>query len=258
MWRILFIFAFIAACESCRVIEQKANGIEVPRSMHTSQVLLEIFVTYDQKYLASGVLISPDFVLSTSRSLFGYLFINVHVYAYKLRDVFEDEREIYRSTNVTFHPDYDGNNFLNDVALIRLPVTLDVGNRPYSLATLPEASDLLLTGTEGKLVGWGMLDYKDDNAAEFKHEQTMTVLSDEYCRQAYPGKWNEMSTYEGRVCIVKPFGKNCVSDVGSPFFIDGVLYGLQSFGQNEACDEAYPNGIQEIRHHRDWILSNIA
>lgn len=257
MWKLLVILNLFAIAQCCRVIEQKANGIEQTRSAFTSHVFLETFITYDQKYMCSGVLVSANYVLTTRNCVFGMMFVNVHVYAHKLRDVFENEREIYRATEAVYKPDFDGLNSINDVALVKLPTPLNVAARPYSIAQLPDVAQLLLPGTEGRLVGWGLLDHIDDNAAAFKHAQVMRVVSEEVCREAYPNKWSSSSEIQGRVCVQRNFGKNCVGDDGSPFFIGDVVYGIQSFGQKEACDEAYPNGIQDIRYHVDWINSVI-
>lgn len=258
MWKLTVLLSLLAVVQGCRVIVERANGVQQPRSAHVSHVLLETFLTYEQKYLCSGVLISANHVLTTVNCVFGWVFVNVHVYPYKLRDVFEDAREIHRSTEVHYKPEFNLLDHSNDVALVKLPVTLNVAARPYAIAQLPAASSMLMPGHEGKSVGWGLLNYKDDNAAAFKHEQTMKVISDDICREAYPGWWANESARQGRICILRNFGANCVSDTGSPFYIGDVVYGLQSFGQREACDSAYPNGIQEVRVHLDWINSILA
>lgn len=249
------ILSIIALVQSCRVIEQKANGVDLTRTDHPSHVLLEAFVDYDLKYLCSGVLISADYVLTTANCVFGSMFVNVHVYSYQLRDVFESDREIYRSTEFVMNEAFDGLNHISDVALVKLPSTLDIAARPYTIAQLPTAA--LETETYGEAVGWGLFDYTDDNAASITQEQSMRVVSDDICREAYPGLWTDEATRLGRACILRSFGRNCVSDSGSPFMIGDVIHGLLSFGQDEACDDALPNGIQEVFTHLTWIRSII-
>lgn len=252
MWKFLVILSFFAIAQSCRVIEEKAKGMTLVRDAHPSLVLLEPFLTFNQKYLCSGVLISADYVLTTASCVFGATFINVHVYAHNLRDVHEDAREIYRSTSYEMHPNYEGFNYLNDVALVKLPTTLKISERPYAIAQLPQSE--LAAGIEGGLLGWGLLEFKDDNAAAFTQRETLFVIDDVICRASYPGKWNDESVAQGRVCIMRePQANNCVSDVGSPFMIDDVVHGLQSFGQLQACDSGLPNGIQSVFHHSAWI-----
>lgn len=257
MWKLLVVLSIFAVAQGCRLIEQKANGIEQSRQAFPSLVLLEPFVTFKQSYMCSGVLINADHVLTTANCVFGAEFVNVHVYAHKVRDVFEAEREIYRSTEYFMKPEFDGNLELNDVALVKLPLTLNLVARPYAVAQLPGNNVFLTAGTEGNVVGWGLLNFKDDNAASIKHAQTMRVISDADCRAAHPGHWQNEENYEGRVCIQRTTGINCVSDSGSPFMIGDVVYGLLSFGQQEACNNGSPNGIQEVRHHLAWINDNI-
>lgn len=238
------------------MIEQKANGVEqLDRDANSAHVLLETFVTYDSKYLCSGVLISADYVMTTRSCVFGSLFVNVHVYPYKLRDSFESNREIYRATEITFNSEFDGLTHLNDVALLKLPVTLKISERPYNFAQLPEVAPT--AGITGKTIGWGLLNFKDDNAASIKHEQSMVLLAEPFCRMMYPGIWASETT-QGRGCVMKPAGTNCVGDSGAPFMVGNVLQGLLSFGQEQACEENdFPNGIQVVFDHLPWIHSVI-
>jgi secreted trypsin-like serine protease len=252
MWTFLVILSFIAVAESCKAVVDKPDGIVPRREDHPSHVLIETFQSYEEKFWCSGVLISAKYVLTTAECVINQMFVNVHIYPNKLRDVFEVEREIYRSTDVQFKPDFDGATYLNDVALIKLPVTLDIAAKPYAIAKLPGYSNYLDEGREGTTVGYGLLNYKNDKASTYKNEQTMKVVSSTKCREAYP-KWSSDSNYLGRMCIQRETGNNCVSDVGSPFYIDDVVYGLQSFGQMQACESTLPNGIQEVRWHRVWI-----
>ena len=252
MWKFLVIFCILSAVKSCRV-EEKADEDSPRREDHPSHVLVETFLTFEKKYWCSGVLISANYVLTTAECVLDLNFVNVHIYAFNLRDVFEAEREIYKSSVVEFKPSFDRSKYLNDLALIKLPITLNVAEKSYSIAQLPPFADQLVEGMEGNSVGWGLLNYSDNKASAFKITQVMKVVSDEKCREAYP-KWSDESEYSGRNCIQKEAGNNCASDVGSPFFIGNVIFGLQSFGQMEACSLGLPNGIQEVRFHAGWIL----
>lgn len=177
MWKFLVILSVFAAVQSCRVVVEKPDGIVPPREAHPSHVLIEAFITYDVKYWCSGALISSKYVLTTINCVFGQMFMNVHIYAHNLRDVFEAEREIYRTTEVQFKPDFDLANYMNDVALITLPVTLDVTSKSYAFAKLPAFADQLIEGREGMTVGWGLLNYRDESASKYKNEQVMKGLN---------------------------------------------------------------------------------
>lgn len=234
------------------MIEQKANGVEQTREAYSSHVLLETFLDYELKYLCSGVLVSADYVLTTARCVFGNFFVNVHVYPHQLRDEFEENREIYRSKEVVMHPEFDGLSYKHDVALVKLPSTLKVSERPYNFAILPNAAPA--TGTTGTAVGWGLFNFKDDNAAPLTHAQSMTLVTDTVCSATYPTIWG--SEAAGRACIVRFSGTNCVGDSGAPWFVDDVVHGLLSFGEEEACSStSTPNGMQVVFDHITWIRS---
>lgn len=250
---LVLIVSFIALCQCCRVIQESANGIQRNRDDYPAHVLIESFTSYEQKYMCSGALISDQYVLTTAKCVFGAMFVNVHVYAHNLRDVYEASREIYRSINITMKPEYNGFDNINDIALIQLPKMLNLATKPYKAVTLPNARDNLSDDIIGNTIGWGLLNFKDDNAATFKKEQAMKKVSDLICRTAYP-KWTSSATSVGRICIQRSnMMKNCISDEASPFMIGGKLYGLQSFGQTEACETGKPNGLQEVKYHLDWI-----
>lgn len=252
MWKFLVILCCLAVAQGCRVIEQKANGVEQTRTAHSSHVLLETFLDYELKYLCSGVLISADYVLTTARCVFGNFFVNVHVYPYKLRDEFEENREIYRSKEVVMHPEFDGLHFLHDVALVKLPSTLKISERPYNFATLPISAPAV--DVSGTAVGWGLFNFKDDNAAALTHAQSMTFQSEATCSAKYSSIWG--SEAAGRGCIVRTTGTNCVGDSGAPWFVGDVVHGLLSFGEEDACSiSASPNGIQVVFDHVAWIRS---
>lgn len=252
MWKIFVILSCISLAHGCRVIEQKANGVEQTRGTHSSHVLLETFLDYELKYLCSGVLVSADYVLTTARCVFGNLFVNVHVYPYQLRDEFEENREIYRSKEVIMHPEFDGLTRTHDVALVKLPSTLKIDERPYNFATLPTTAPE--EGTEGITVGWGLFNFKDDNAAPKTHAQSMTLVTETECNRRYPEIWG--SEAAGRGCVVRFAGTNCVGDSGAPWFVGDVVHGLLSFGEEEACStSSMPNGVQIVFDQITWIRS---
>jgi secreted trypsin-like serine protease len=238
------------------VIEQKANGVTTDRNDTSFLVLLEGFIDYDQKVLCSGVFISEKFILTAGHCVNETMFVNVHVYAHKLRDVYEDMRSIYKieRNNFTIRNENDpqSEDVFNDIALIRMPDSFQMKNYT-KIAQLPTAS--LAEGIEGKTYGWGLLDYTDDHAAPLKQEYSLRSINDTECHAAYPDVfWNNQA--QGRVCIKALSGTNCVSDNGSPFMVNDIIYGFQSYGQLEACDGTQPNLIQDVFYHSGWIRDN--
>lgn len=256
MLKIVFlVLCLIFISRGCRVIEERANGVTTKREDSSYLVLLEAYIVYEKNYFCTGSLISDKFVLTSAYCIFGMNFVNVHVYANKLRDEFEDKRSIYRVTNSDFilAPQFDGLQHLNDVGLIKMPDSFT----PKTYITYPQLpSTPLVVGTEIKTYGWGLLKFVDDHAASYKQELPLRILSLAECQEAYPNlNWNNGS--EGRLCVKAISGTNCVSDYGSPFVISNVVFGIQSAGQSEACDGDQPNLIQDIFFHAEWIQAQI-
>lgn len=258
MFKILFSLSCIFSISfACKTIEGKANGIlQKDRSEHPWQVLVETYLTYELKYLCSGALVHPQFVLTTTFCVFGAKFVNLHVYAWNLADEFEDEREIYRGNEVITHPDFDGLKHLHDISLVKFKNPLNVAAKSYAIIPMAEIGDNLNPGDSGQISGWGLLNYTKDQASNIRHTQVVYVQKEEDCDEDY-GPFNGENM--GRVCLRRFPGANCVSDYGSLFIKDGKLFGILSFGQKEACEYAgLFNGMQDIRVHREWIDTEIA
>jgi secreted trypsin-like serine protease len=256
MLKIFFLFSFLAiSVQSCRVIQDGAGGVEVQRDIHPSVVLIETFIAYDLKYYCQGVLITPTYVLTTARCVISSIFVNVHVYAYKLFDVNEEDREIYRvpAENLIFKPNFERYISHNDVALIRLPVTLNLATKNYKLAQLPTGP---LTGNEkGVSVGWGLVDFYDEDefVTERKHEIEVTFATQAECALAYPRLNWTFYGEGGRGCIYSTEEKNCVAGHGSPFFVNDVVHGLHSYAYYGCEDVGVLSGIQLTFYHMFWI-----
>lgn len=249
----LIILSIIVWTQGCIVINPEANGVSIERNAHPGHVLIENIQSYEKKLLCSGVLISDRYVLTTASCVATNIFINVHLNAHTLRDVFEEKRVIYRAKSVKIRPGYVKDLFINDVAIIGLPETLIFTGKAYAPVDLPVAMDILKDNSLGKFVGWGMINFEDTKAGLTKQELEINIISEKQCREAFP-LWELPTETSGRACVaMSGSGSNCVSDVGSPFMIGNKVYGLQSFGQIGGCYAGQPNGIQEIRYHVSWI-----
>lgn len=257
MQKIFILLSILNLTQGCRVVKnQSSGGTVVAREDHSSVVLIETFINFEVKYFCSGALISPNYVLTTARCVVGASFANLHIYAYKLFDVFEEGREIYKTTDFTFKENFERYINHNDIALVKLPVTLNLAVKQYKLAKLPTAP--MLENSQGISVGWGVLDFYDEDeyATEFKNQIELTFAPESECRLAYPRlNWTEIGT-AGRGCVVKKSGTNCISGHGSPFFIDDEVHAMQSFAYYGCEDEDVLTGIQLVHYHIDWIKSN--
>jgi Trypsin len=201
-------------------------------------------------------LIHPQFVLTTVKCIFGARFVNLHVYANNLEDENEDDREIYRSTEYIMHPDFEGLKDIHDLALVKFKSPLNIAAKKYAVINLPAVSDTLNAGDIGTVSGWGLLNFEKESASNLKHTQQMTVQTDALCEATY-GPFSGGA--EGRRCIKRVAGPNCVSDSGALFIRNAKLFGILSFGQEEACNiSGTMNGMQDIPAHLAWINGELA
>lgn len=256
MWKVVIFLGILSICQGCRVIEEFANGQVTRRESTSSVVLLEVYTGFENKYLCTGTIISPKFILTTASCVFGMSFVNVHVYAHMLRDQFEDKREIHRTDLPVHMNSYNGLDHINDIAIIELINPINMTGKNWIVpAELPTSS--LAEGSAGETTGWGLRNLNDDHAASLLQENSLVTISANLCQQAYP-RLNWSST-NGRSCIQRSVNlPNCVSDIGSPFTVNNIVYGLQSFGQVEACDSNSPNGITDVFTHISWIRGIIS
>lgn len=259
MLKLFLSLILILSTEGCQIIQKgPSGGREVSRADHSSVVLIETFIHYDRSYWCVGVLITANYVLTTARCVVGAMFSNIHVNAYKLKDEFERGREIHKATEFKLKEPFDRYINHNDIALVKLPVTLNIAVKNYKPAKLPTFEmDVNSTGIS---VGWGLYDFydKDEYATEFKSEINLKFIPEEDCRKAYGARvnWTDIGT-AGRGCLGRLTKVNCVVGYGSPFFINDEVHALHSFGPYQYCTTDLPNGVTLINSYNiPWILEH--
>ena len=210
--KIFYILSVLAIAQGCRVIQDRPSGGKaVARIDHSSVVLIETFINYERKYYCAGVLISSNFALTTARCVIGAIFANIHVNAFKFYDIHEEKREIHRATEIIYKEPFDRYPSHNDIALVKLPITLNLTAKEYTVAKLPTAP--LAYNSTGKSVGWGLIDFYDEDefATNVKYEVDLRYVPLSDCELAYPRlNWTTFGE-GGRGCVVKTTGVDCVS-----------------------------------------------
>ena len=150
-------------------------------------------------------------MLTTASYVSDNIFLNVHLNAKtpqnltktcfqsNSKDMFsiQQRRHVFNPTAKTFRFGYDKETFINDVAIIQLPETLNFTGRFFEPVIFPTAIDILEDNAVGKFVGWGMLDFEDNKAAITKQELEIYKISETECRAAY-NLWTILSETSGR------------------------------------------------------------
>lgn len=62
----------------------------------------------------------------------------------------------------------------------------------------------------------------------------------------------------GQVCTISPPRTGpCVSDAGGPVTYEGLLYGVDSYGNSDLCDGEKPDITTSVPFHIEWIRQKI-
>lgn len=150
------------------------------------------------------------------------------------------------------HPDYNGDNFLNDIAIIKLESPSSL--QPIALAT-PELTDVLHSLPQLTAYGWGVTQAGDFNLPEILQKVDVSFKSDERCQVVY--RENE-SYWDHFICAGEEEGgrDSCQGDSGGPLIKrindQDALVGIVSWG--EGCAQRKKYGVYtEVSAYLDWI-----
>ncbi|RKP38526.1 trypsin-like cysteine/serine peptidase domain-containing protein, partial [Dimargaris cristalligena] len=138
----------------------------------------------------------------------------------------------YKVNRIHVHPDYDYENVVNDLALIRLRRPLDFDSGPEKIGTVAIAKEDLRDNEVFTAIGWGKTSSTGDISSSLREVNVTTGPSDA-CKAANP----EFDGEDGRqICTAK--NKNhdtCQGDSGGPLLLpvgpkDYQLAGITSYG----------------------------
>ncbi|KAH0628521.1 hypothetical protein JD844_009831 [Phrynosoma platyrhinos] len=150
----------------------------------------------------------------------------------------EGDEQFINSEKVIRHPKYNSWLLDNDIMLIKLEAHAALSSR---IAAIPLGYECAAAGTD--------LNYPD-----LLQCLNVPILSDEECRNAYPGQITD-----NMICIGNLEGgqDSCQGDSGGPVACDGVLQGIVSWGIGCALP-GYPGVYTKVCNYIDWIHETIA
>ncbi|KAL7732203.1 hypothetical protein ACLKA6_018443 [Drosophila palustris] len=126
------------------------------------------------------------------------------------------QRLIVKGTNIVVHPEWDPNQHLNDIALIKLPADLQFDDY-IKPAQFPDPNQFY-ENESGVISGWGQASVPGPmtNTLMFSN---VTILSNEECKSIehkyYPGMFFPSSW----ICIMSSDSSPCYGDSGGPLAI---------------------------------------
>ncbi|XP_039487778.1 chymotrypsin BI-like [Drosophila santomea] len=207
-----------------------------------------------------GILISSNLVLTAAHCLDKPDIYAVKIYfgALNLWNVTEEGRQILvvKRDHFVIHNEWDTNLSVNDIALIKLPISL-IFNDYIKAVQLPNP-EVQYQFSEAISSGWGDVDDKGNMDPKLKYYNPQ-ILSDRECEHWY--KSSITSAFPASlICIAPNENRPCRGDSGSPLVIrqesNLVLLGITSFIIGENCGPSYPVLFTRVSSHLTWIRDN--
>ncbi|XP_063599841.1 chymotrypsin BII-like [Penaeus indicus] len=216
------------------------GGIEAVPHSWPHQAALFI----DDMYFCGGSLISSEWVLTAAHCMDGAGFVEVVLGAHNIRENEASQVSIV-STDFFTHENWNSWLLTNDIALIRLPSPVEF-NDNISTVKLP-ATDVAV-GTTVTPSGWGRPSDSAGGISDVLRQVDVPIMTNSDCDAVYGIVGN------GVVCIDSTGGKGtCNGDSGGPLNLNGMTYGITSFGSSAGCEVGYPDAFTRVNYYLDWI-----
>ncbi|XP_033341642.2 venom protease [Megalopta genalis] len=161
------------------------------------------------------------------------------------------------------HPDYKRPAMYHDIGLLKLksPVTFDAWVRPLCLPYfVPDtANEKVATA-----VGWGKVDWGDENGSNDLLKVTINLVDNDRCnRSVRDDRVVPRGVIDNwQICAGEPGKDTCQGDSGGPLVILNPDYncmysilGVTSFGG--LCGSAIPGVYARVSHYVPWIEKTI-
>ncbi|XP_001488900.2 granzyme H [Equus caballus] len=190
-----------------------------------------------------GVLVRKDFVL-TAAHCWGS---SVNVVALGVHNIQQQEStwQVIPVKEAIHHPDYNPQNFSNDIMLIKLERKA-MQTAAVRTLSLPWGKAQVKPREVCSVAGWG----QDSMgiSANILQEVELTVEKDEECESIFPDHYNQTT----HICVGDPkMMKNILKgDSGGPLVCENVAHGIASYGQNNGTP---PTVFMKVSHYMPWI-----
>ncbi|XP_050677519.1 brachyurin-like [Leptidea sinapis] len=260
---VLLVISASSVCnnEHCSKIESRViGGAQSERNSRPYQVALYMRVgTTGQLGFCGGALVDQQWVLTAAHCCFhdGNLVDNIQVIlgAHSLYDRYEHGRRIVHASEVHIHPDFQPDNFTNDLALLKLTNTIQLTDTIMTVR-LPylSISTFNFAGAAGTLSGWGIAGPTVTFVSPTLRSKTMTVITDQLCNSTF---FSELPP--NTVCALAQFSGTCKGDNGGPLTIfyndteEDILIGVASFVHESGCNDSMPSVFTRVSRFLQWI-----
>nr|AAD31267.1 trypsinogen RdoT1 precursor [Rhyzopertha dominica] len=141
------------------------------------------------------------------------------------------------------------NSYAYDVPVLKLSEKIEFG-KGIGPVKLPSKGSIPPAGTKSVVSGWGVLHQGDGETADVLQAVEVPIVNLKDCQEAYGGDVDESMICAGEYL---DGGKDsCQGDSGGPLVINGVQYGIVSWGYGCALP-GYPGVYGSVLAAKDFI-----
>ncbi|XP_058489035.1 mannan-binding lectin serine protease 1 isoform X2 [Solea solea] len=248
----------------------------------------------EDRWFGSGALLSESWVLTAAHvlrsqrrdaSVVPVAPEHVKVY-FGLHDTRDKHQAVSRSVDeVILHPDFQPNNYNNDIALLRLSKRVEFNNvtRPVCLPSPDNKPDHSSPppNSLGVVAGWGIANLNASSSSLTSNPTLMAdpgvtsdllqyvklpVVSQDECRASYASRSISYNITDNMFCagFFEGGRDTCLGDSGGAFVMENqvtrrwVVFGLVSWGGPEECGSQRVYGVYtRVAKYVEWIQEHV-
>ncbi|XP_008838144.1 cathepsin G [Nannospalax galili] len=189
-----------------------------------------------------GFLVREDFVMTAAHCWGRSISVTVGAHNIQRRERTQQRINVRRAIR---HPDYNTQNFTNDIMLLQLSRRIR-RNKAVSPVALPRgAGERLRPGTLCTVAGWGRVSLS--RGTNVLQEVQLRVQGDQTCRNRF-----RTFTTQTQICVGNPRKRKTAfkGDSGGPLVCNNVAQGIVSYG---ASNGTPPAVFTKIKSFLPWI-----